>query len=227
MAKFRIPGAEGQRMILRDLRSGHAGWLVRVGLSLVSAAAILSVAMVCLGLLEAASGRLRDEHLALTMGVAGATWCSVLALLWWTFQRFQLALKSVFAILATWAIVLPATLLIDSIMRRGEEYLIAAAVFLGIACSIALIILICYRRFRAGPTARAIVHMRMACPECGYSLVGLTDCRCPECGSQYTVETLVEALGRGQVLAETAIRPSEPAPEIETLPTPHALPEPN
>lgn len=28
------------------------------------------------------------------------------------------------------------------------------------------------------------------CPECGYNLSGLTTCRCPECGKQYTLEKL-------------------------------------
>lgn len=28
------------------------------------------------------------------------------------------------------------------------------------------------------------------CPNCGYSMVGLTECRCPECGTTYRLETL-------------------------------------
>ena len=28
------------------------------------------------------------------------------------------------------------------------------------------------------------------CPKCGYSMVGLTQCRCPECGTTYRLETL-------------------------------------
>lgn len=29
-----------------------------------------------------------------------------------------------------------------------------------------------------------------ACPACGYNLSGLTHCRCPECGQEYTLEEL-------------------------------------
>ena len=69
----RIPGADGRRTLIRDLRNGHAGWVVRLGLSVVAAAALLAVAMVWMGMLEVVGGRLRDEHIALTMGAAGAT----------------------------------------------------------------------------------------------------------------------------------------------------------
>ena len=33
----------------------------------------------------------------------------------------------------------------------------------------------------------------VACPDCGYSLRGLTATRCPECGSQYTLDQLLAA----------------------------------
>lgn len=227
MAKFSIPGAEGRRTLIHDLRSGHAGWIVRTALTLVSALAILSVTMAWLGLLESRGGWVRDEHIALTMGVGAAAFCGILALLWWSFRRFQGALKAIFAVIAIWAIVLPTTFLIASTMRGGEEFVIMATIFLGFATSIASIILIFYHRFRAGPTARAIVHVRMACPECGYSLVGLTICRCPECGTEYTVDKLIQALGRGQVIVEETVSPSEPAQQIEAHSTPRALPEPD
>ena len=226
MVKFNIPGTEGRRMMLSDLRTGYAGWISRAALSLVSAAAILSAAMLWMGLLEASTGRLRDEHIALTMGVAGAIWCGVLALLWWTYRRFQVTLKAAFAVIATWAIVLPGTLLIDSMMQQGEEYLIAAAVLLGIAISFASIIQICYLRVRKGTVTRAIVRVRVACPNCGSSFVGLRVCRCPECGSEYTIETLVDALGRGDLVAEGAIEASEPEPIVEAPSAQRALPEP-
>jgi predicted Zn-ribbon and HTH transcriptional regulator len=30
----------------------------------------------------------------------------------------------------------------------------------------------------------------MACPNCGYNLTGLREARCPECGSQFTLDEL-------------------------------------
>ncbi|MEK6799431.1 MAG: hypothetical protein AABZ12_10730 [Planctomycetota bacterium] len=40
------------------------------------------------------------------------------------------------------------------------------------------------------------------CPKCGYSLRGLTHCRCPECGTEYELEELwrspIVAFGSGR-----------------------------
>jgi hypothetical protein len=34
----------------------------------------------------------------------------------------------------------------------------------------------------------------IACPRCGYNLTGLREARCPECGSQYTIDQLYGAM---------------------------------
>ncbi|MDB5303490.1 MAG: hypothetical protein JWM97_1039, partial [Phycisphaerales bacterium] len=33
----------------------------------------------------------------------------------------------------------------------------------------------------------------VVCPTCGYNLTGLTATRCPECGSQFTLDELMAA----------------------------------
>ena len=33
----------------------------------------------------------------------------------------------------------------------------------------------------------------IACPTCGYNLTGLREARCPECGSQFTLDQLYAA----------------------------------
>jgi hypothetical protein len=37
----------------------------------------------------------------------------------------------------------------------------------------------------------------LPCPSCGYDLTGLHDARCPECGTQFTLDQLVNALRAG------------------------------
>ncbi len=37
---------------------------------------------------------------------------------------------------------------------------------------------------------RASRNQPPICPECGYNLSGLTHCRCPECGTEYTLDQL-------------------------------------
>lgn len=227
MKNFKIPGAESCRTLIRDLRTGHAGWIVRTSLSLVCAMAILSIMMVWLGLLESTGRRVTDSHIAITAGISSAVFCGSLALFWWSFRRFQTVLKSIFSIVTIWAIVTPAAFIIEAAMQRGEEFFIAAIIFLGIAASIAAIVLIMYNRFRAAPLARAIVHLSMNCPECGYSLMGLRVCRCPECGTEYTADELMQALGQGQVKILDSDKTLEPAQQIEADSTPIALPEPD
>ncbi len=33
-----------------------------------------------------------------------------------------------------------------------------------------------------------------ACPSCGYNLSGLTRCRCPECGTEYSIDELWQSI---------------------------------
>lgn len=38
----------------------------------------------------------------------------------------------------------------------------------------------------------------IACPTCGYNLTGLHEARCPECGSQFTLDQLYAAVAQGK-----------------------------
>ena len=42
-----------------------------------------------------------------------------------------------------------------------------------------------------GPGGRVNVH----CTRCGYSMVGLRDATCPECGREYTIDELISEQG--------------------------------
>ena len=37
---------------------------------------------------------------------------------------------------------------------------------------------------------RSAREMPPTCPKCGYNLSGLTQCRCPECGTEYRLDEL-------------------------------------
>ncbi|MAE67839.1 MAG: hypothetical protein CMJ18_26595 [Phycisphaeraceae bacterium] len=39
----------------------------------------------------------------------------------------------------------------------------------------------------------------LACPTCGYSMMGLKEPRCPECGSRYTLDQLYTSQGESRV----------------------------
>ena len=42
-----------------------------------------------------------------------------------------------------------------------------------------------------GPDNQVRVH----CPSCGYSLIGLRNLRCPECGTEFTIDELIRSQG--------------------------------
>ncbi|MBI4719193.1 MAG: hypothetical protein HY763_15450 [Planctomycetes bacterium] len=55
------------------------------------------------------------------------------------------------------------------------------------------------------------------CSRCGYNLSGLSHCRCPECGTSYTLEALWKsAIVVRRVKSENAEAPAIPAPGCET-----------
>lgn len=184
--------------LLHDVWRGQAGAVIRIGLSVISATAILAIAMTVLGIIEAGGGWLRDEHIALIIGTAAAAWCGTLGAIWWSYGRFQAVLKATFLILAIWAILIPLMVVVESAMQRGEEFIIAALVLLGVSLSITAVTLVIYRR-TGDDAGHAIVHMTVDCPSCGYSLIGLAACRCPECGVEYTIESLVTQMSGGRV----------------------------
>jgi hypothetical protein len=47
--------------------------------------------------------------------------------------------------------------------------------------------------WRERPEERALRTTPVSCPGCGYDLRGLSECRCPECGRQYTIDGLFAA----------------------------------
>ncbi|MCP4249805.1 MAG: hypothetical protein GY778_22410 [bacterium] len=48
----------------------------------------------------------------------------------------------------------------------------------------------------------ALTGGALPCPTCGYNLTGLQQARCPECGTQYTLDELYAAMGPPQVELE-------------------------
>ena len=62
--------------------------------------------------------------------------------------------------------------------------------------------------------------IRVQCPGCGYSMVGLQSCQCPECGTIYTID---EIIGEQDYAVLRQLPAPEPA-EAADAPAPPALP---
>ena len=178
--------------VLDDLRSGQAGWGVRLGLSLAAAAGLLALLLFSFGLVEATGLRVSGEITAVGLGMGGATWCASLAWLWATYRRWPRVLRTVFAVMGVWAVTVPLCVLIDETVPR-DEFLIAGCITLAIAATIALIATAAHRAAGGRPLQDAEGTVRVNCPRCDYSMVGLESCHCPECGHHYTIDELIKA----------------------------------
>ena len=186
-----ILGEDGQRSLLADLRSGQAGWAVGLGLSLATAAIVLAMGVFCIGIIEM-NGRAEERHIAAAFGLGGIAWCASLVWLWSAHRRWARVLRTAFALIAIWVVTIPLCVLAAEVVRE-EEYFIFAFVFLAIGLSVALVSASIYRNRGGKAIVQRSGEVRVRCPQCGYSMVGLESCTCPECGAGFTIDQLIAA----------------------------------
>ncbi len=173
----------------RDLKTGDAGWMSRIGLSVAAAGVVFAMSFFMMGMIDQSVG-LRDRHVAVGVGIGGAIWCVALVLIWATFSRWWKGLKTFFCILGIWLVAIPAAVFVEDVMY-SEEFFIASILALATGATVFMLFTLGYRRGggRALALRDGVIDVR--CPECGYSMVGLSQCMCPECGSTSTIDELI------------------------------------
>jgi hypothetical protein len=123
---------------------------------------------------------------ALAAGVLLIGWWAVWrTLVHWTAARVGLTiLAAASAVSAAWLVVLSNDALLGSNVHAVHPWdlggLLAAGVWIGATAYL----------WRGGPTRHIA---KLPCPRCGYDLRGLHEARCPECGTQYTLDGLLAA----------------------------------
>ena len=140
-----------------------------------------------------------------------------------TFSRWWKMIKTIFSILGIWFIALPATVFVDEVMNSAEYY-IGSIVALAAGATVIMLFTLNYRRSggRALALRDGVIDVR--CPECGYSLVGLTQCICPECGSTLTIDELIRKQNYRAITPRRAALPVAESIESGDCPVP-ALPQ--
>ncbi|MCZ6836758.1 MAG: hypothetical protein O7G85_13365 [Planctomycetota bacterium] len=211
-----------------DLQIGQAGWVPRVGLSLAAAGGLFSIMFIMLGLIDL-SLRLDDHHIAIGIGLAGVTWCVALVFIWASFRKWRKPLKTFFCILGVWMIAIPMAFFVEETVQ-SEEFFIASILALGLGLTLFLLMTLGYRRGGGKALALRDGIIDVTCPECGYSLVGLSECICPECGLAMTIDELIRRQNyRTTVPLLTGTTESKPPihPEsvVSTIEPPPALPD--
>lgn len=198
----------------RGLRTGQIGVGSRIALSLACGLLLFAAGLAAAWLVPhlkattrgAGSGgfrpRLRDEELFLILGVTGISWCLLLAFLWGTLwrsqrRRWNRLLAPALCTLALGIATVVGSLLIDHWVRNDEEILIAAFCLVMGACAILLWLPALHRLFAPRPVLNAEDQVNVHCPACGYTLIGLQELRCPECGTRFTIDELIRAQNYG------------------------------
>lgn len=188
--ELRRDGAAERISVWQDLRHGRAGVPLRLGLSLAAAGAMLAALFLLLGLVEQVSGRVADAQIAGGLVVAGLAWCGVLAFLWTTYRRWRYLLSTIFIALGIWIVTIPICVLIGENVKR-PDFLIAGFIVTAVSSTIVVIALNAYRATAGRPLTDRMGEISVVCPACGYSMVGLESCQCPECGAAYTIDQII------------------------------------
>lgn len=198
---------------LRRIARRERGVAVRIFVSLaatflmVAGALVASFLIATIDYRASIGGRyffVRDEHLLMGFAIATALWG---AILWWIW-RGQIGRNSVVGPLVGTALIAGLTIFaviaVEALVRREEEYLIAAVVMLAGATASLLWMRYTLAILRGNPVLNHEHQVNVNCPECGYSLIGLKEMRCPECGLHFTVDELIRAQGYGATATQDA-----------------------
>ncbi len=183
----------------RTLRSAQPALAARFAVSLALGAALAGLGLIAVWTLCILAGmRPRDEHVAAGLLSGAVLWLAGLILIWAPVRGSGGLLKP--AILSA-AIAIAAVLLgivLESMIRWGEEMIIAGELLLAGA----IVVLVWLRAIHDlrphQPVVSASGTVNVHCPSCQYSLVGLTELRCPECGRRFTIDELIALQGYGK-----------------------------
>ena len=126
----------------------------------------------------------------LTWILVAVYWC----LLWWTGVKWT-SDRRILTVLAAIAALIVASLVgiaVGSAVNVSSGF----SAFVGSVLTIVLWLIATVLIWRETPAERALrlaasPSSVVSCPNCGYNLTGLTESRCPECGSKFTLNELL------------------------------------
>jgi hypothetical protein len=130
--------------------------------------------------------RARGDEVGLAAG--SAAWLLAVRLIWAPVRGRRQLMRPVFSTLAIW---ISALLLLE--LLRGPLEIVVALVATSFTLGCWASAYLRWVRVRSVVGPDNVVDVR--CPQCRYSLVGLTECRCPECGFAFTLDGVIAAQG--------------------------------
>lgn len=173
-------------------------WTVvaRVVISLSSACVLCAAALVSIWVLENVYALYGERWWLMSFFAAAVAEGAVLVRIWKP-ARPTTCSSTVARPLALTIITATATIigcaLAEVFVRRDDELVMGAVGLLG-GAGILMIWLPALNRLMVGRRVVDDVNtVNVFCPACGYSLVGLRDLRCPECGASFTIDELIRS----------------------------------
>ena len=214
-------GTIARKRFFLDVRAGVAGAGTKAALSLASGAALAAIILAgigMLGLFDRSLIRIFSEPVGLSCAVAlgGFLWCVVLSLIWGTYQRVKNLFRLILSILGLWLIASMGVAWVESTYPSSPAVPLLRAGFILAALAGMLTVLarVGYQRFGARTLVDDAGDVRVNCPRCDYSMRGLSECRCPECGTIYTLDALI----RLQDYDARGVRQISSPPPAKSLP---------
>ncbi len=190
------------RALWRDLRAPEPNVLLRVAVSLASGLFLLAGAcggawvFACL----TSGGWVLDDHIIAAMFLAAILWFGTLTVAWRPIRSGRRYVLPSIATLALALLAIGGSAAVDVLFYfRSDEFLIGAILLLSGAAIILVWLPTVQVWLHGRPVVGADNLVRVHCPRCGYSLIGLRNLRCPECGEEFTIDELIRAQEYGGV----------------------------
>jgi hypothetical protein len=204
----------------QSLRSSEPNTLLRLGVSVALAGLLAGLAMLLAVALTMGLGRssVLDEAAAAMLLGALVLWLIALWRIWSPAQRVRPITRPVIGTVIVTAFTIPGLFAADHFIGYDEEYAMAG---IGL-CSAAIVLLLwlaaLHRLFKRRPVFDRDNQVDVRCPTCNYSLVGLRDLRCPECGARFTIDELIRAQHYSSSHSRAAAITPSPPPPAEVTP---------
>ena len=184
----------------RDLLNGRAGVAARIVVNLVIAIALGGICPIVAYLLAAfvpAWGRgygwgvhPSDELIAGVIVAGAGTF--VIATVWLWAGKWRGVLRPTVYTVGIGMLTASLVVLAAANFRGEVELVVVGLILLGIAAVIIVWIGPIYRLARGRPVRNLSDGLgNVHCPRCNYRMVGLSESRCPECETQYTLDELL------------------------------------
>ena len=156
-----------------------------------------------------------DESVFATLLLATVVWLASLWFIWNPVRHARLVVRPIIGTLIIAVFTLLGVFIAAEIISSDAELVLAGLVLCGGALVVFMWLAALQRLIQGrsviGPDRQVDVH----CPSCGYSLIGLRELRCPECGTRFTIDELIRAqdYARPQQQKDT-VAPPESTPQI-------------